>query len=106
MLDKAALGIALAAALALVVKLSMASGVADLQRDVAGRQQTIAASQVLGQVNGRLIQMLATASAERNDQALRNLLARNGVTFSVSPAPSGATAGQAQQLPPATGQEP
>ncbi len=80
-----AVGVAAAAALALVVKLVMTSGVSGLQRDVAARQQQIAASQVLGQVNGRLIQMLATASAERNDPALRNLLARNGVQFTANP---------------------
>ncbi len=85
MLGKLALGLAVAAAVALGVKLVLTSEVSRLQRDVAQRQQAIAASQVLGQVNGRLIQMLAAASAERNDEALRTLLARNGVRFTVNP---------------------
>ena len=85
MLDKLSLGVAVAAAVALAAKLMLTAGVTDLQKEVAQRQQQIAASQVLGQVNGRLIQMLATASVERNDPALRDLLARNGVQFTVNP---------------------
>lgn len=107
MLDKLAVGVAVAAAVALGAKLVITAGVADLQRDVAARQQTIASSQVLGQVNGRLIQMLATASAERDDPALRNLLARNGVQFSVNPpAAAAGTGATPQPMPsmPAPGQ--
>lgn len=93
MLDKLSFGLAVAAGLAFNAKLMVTSSVADLQRDVAERQKAIAASQLLGQVNGRLIQMMATASVERNDQSLRNLLARNGVQFSVNPAPAGRPVG-------------
>jgi hypothetical protein len=99
MLDKLSIGVAVAAAVALGAKLVLTSGVADLQRDVTERQQKIAASQVLGQVNGRLIQMLATASVERDDPALRSLLARNGVQFSVNAAGAGR-----MQPAPAAGQ--
>lgn len=101
MLDKLAVGVAVVAAVALSAKLVMTSGVADLQRDVAARQQQIASSQVLGQVNGRLIQMLATASAERNDPALRALLARNGVQFSVNQPSASAGVGATSQPMPA-----
>ncbi|MFQ3595777.1 MAG: hypothetical protein SNJ63_06645 [Sphingomonadaceae bacterium] len=98
MLDKVTLGLAAAAAVGLVAKLVVTGQVADLQRQVAQRQQTIAAAQVLGQVNGKLIQLLASASVERNDPALRDLLARNGVTFSVSSGPSPAgTSGATKQ---------
>lgn len=90
MLDKLAIGVSVGAAVALGVKLVLTSGVTDLQQDVAARQQAIASAQLLGQVNGRLIQMLATASAERNDPVLRTLLAQNGVQFSVSSPPAGA----------------
>ncbi len=91
MVERLSLAIGAAGLVALVVKLVLAASVADLQREVAQRQQKIAASQVLGQVNGRLIQMLAAASVERGDAALRDLLAANGVSFTVNPPPSTAS---------------
>ncbi len=48
MLDKLSLGVAVAAAVALAAKLVLTAGVTDLQKEVAARQQTLAASQVLG----------------------------------------------------------
>jgi hypothetical protein len=102
MLDKLSVGVAVAAAMALAAKLVLTAGVTDLQKEVAARQQTLAASQVLGQVNGRLIQMLATASVERNDPALRDLLARNGVQFTVNP--PAAPGSQPMSAMPAPGQ--
>ncbi len=46
--------------------------------------------------NQDLIQMLALASARNNDSAIRDLLARNGISFSVNqPAAAGSPAGAA-----------
>ena len=50
------------------------------------------AKSIAGPEIERLIQLLAKAAAERNDQAIRDLLARNGVTFRVSAAPAAAPA--------------
>jgi hypothetical protein len=43
----------------------------------------------LARVNSQLIQTLANMSAQSNDEAIREMLARHGVTFSTPPATSG-----------------
>lgn len=53
-----------------------------LQTDVATRQQFINDSIPLARVNSRIIQTLANMSARSNDAAIRDMLARHGVTFS------------------------
>ena len=53
----------------------------DLQNQVSAGQAQLAKAQTLANVDNSLIQLLAKSAAENNDTALRDLLARNGVTF-------------------------
>lgn len=64
----------------------------DLQAQVNTTQAALQRGQAFANVNNSLIQLLAKAAAERNDPAIRELLARNGVTFKVAPAPATAPA--------------
>jgi hypothetical protein len=59
-----------------------------LQADVNTAQAALQRGQAFANVNNSLIQLLAKTAAERNDPALRDLLARNGVTFQVSSGPA------------------
>jgi hypothetical protein len=96
LVERACAVVAAFAVLAFIVKLALAGQVVEQRRAVAERQAKITSGSVLAQVNNRLIQMLATASAEQGDLALRDLLSRSGVSFSVNqnPAqPAPATAG-------------
>lgn len=66
-----------------------------LQAEVDAAQGTLQRGQAFANVNNSLIQLLAKAAAERNDPAIRDLLARNGITFKLSAAPAAAApAGQ------------
>ena len=61
-----------------------------LQAAVDTSQQALQRGQAFANVNNSLIQLLAKAAAERNDPALRELLARNGITYQVSGASAAA----------------
>lgn len=61
-----------------------------LQAEVDTAQASLQRAQAFVNVNNGLIQLLAKAAAERNDPAIRDLLARNGVTFKLSAAPAAA----------------
>jgi hypothetical protein len=52
-----------------------------LQKDVVEGQQQLAKAQTLANLDNSLIQLLAKSAVDNKDQALRDLLARNGVTF-------------------------
>lgn len=67
-----------------LVDVVMTSRVRDLQADVARRQQYLNQSVALGRLNQQIIQTLARLSAQSNDDAIRSLLAKNGVTFKVN----------------------
>jgi hypothetical protein len=56
------------------------------QAEVSERQQFINQSAQLGQLNESLIRSIATAAANNNDEKLRDILAQNGVTYTVNPA--------------------
>lgn len=73
-------------ALLTAFNLLLGASVRDLQTEVATRQQFINESVPLARVNNQIIQALANMSARSNDVALRDMLARHGVTFS-SPEP-------------------
>jgi hypothetical protein len=74
----------------------------DLQRQANARQQQINGAIRLGAINNQLIQMLATASVRDNDADIRAMLARHGITYSVTPAQPPAAAAPA----PAGGAQP
>ncbi|MGI4880223.1 MAG: hypothetical protein ACRYG4_22365 [Janthinobacterium lividum] len=59
----------------------------DLQAAVAQGQTQIAKAQALANVDNELVGLLAKAAAENHDDAIRGLLAQNGVTFKAGPAP-------------------
>lgn len=71
------------------------------RQEVNQRQLSINESVREARQNQDLIQMLAVASARNNDAAIRDLLARNGVSFSVNqPAASAAGGAAAPQSKP------
>jgi hypothetical protein len=84
-LDKANLGLAVVALLAVVVKFAISSSAAIAAHDVAERQHRIVAAQTLSQVDNQLVQMMAAASAQTNDTDIKRLLADNGVQFTIAP---------------------
>lgn len=61
-----------------------------LQAEVTAGQAVQERGQTFANVNNSLIQLLAKSAAEKNDGALRDLLARNGVTFQLNAAPANA----------------
>jgi cell division protein FtsB len=78
---------ALALILAVVVVVQSASNRA-LQQKIATGQAKLAQAQTMANLDNSLVQLMAKAAADRNDSALRNLLARNGVTFKTPPVPA------------------
>lgn len=82
-------------ALVSVYNLVLGADVRELQANVAARQQFINESVPLARVNSQIIQTLANMSARSNDAAIRDMLARHGVTFSnPEPDPSDEEQGQ------------
>ena len=55
-----------------------------LQEELAQRQQFINESIRLSRLNSQLVQALATLAAQSDDEAIRNLLASHGITFTVN----------------------
>ena len=89
MIDWIALGLAVAAAIAFLVKMVIAGQVVELQKQATQQQNQIASANVLGQVNNQLIRMLVEAAASSNDKAISGLLEQNGIRFDVRSNPSG-----------------
>lgn len=52
------------------------------QSEVLTRQAYIDESVVLSRLNGQIIQLLASLSAEANDESIRTMLQQHGITFS------------------------
>jgi 3-methyladenine DNA glycosylase Mpg len=59
-----------------------------LQVQVAEGQAKLAKAQTMANLDNSLVQLMAKTAADKNDGALRDLLARNGVTFKAPPAPA------------------
>lgn len=74
--------------LATVVNVGVSRSIRAAQAQFTEQQQFIAQTAPLETLNRELIRALAELSARNKDEALRNLLAANGVTFSVDPAPA------------------
>lgn len=77
-------GLAILALILAVLSVAGAQRNRSLQSEVEAGQQALVRGQTFANVNNSLIQLLAKTAAERNDQALRDLLARNGITYQVS----------------------
>jgi len=54
-----------------------------LQDQVAGGRQQLNRAQTFAGLDNSLVQLLAKTAAEKNDDALKDLLSHNGVTFKV-----------------------
>jgi len=67
-----------------LIDVAMTSSVRELQTDVGHRQQYLNQSVALGRLNSQIIQTLAKLSAQSNDEAIRSMLAKNGVTFKLN----------------------
>ncbi len=61
-----------------------------LQEELAQRQQFINESIRLSRLNTQLVQALATLAAQSDDQAIGDLLANHGITFTVNLSDTGA----------------
>jgi hypothetical protein len=57
-----------------------------LQAQVAEGQAKLAKAQTMANLDTSLVQLMAKTAADKNDGAIRDLLARNGVTFKAPPA--------------------
>ena len=71
-----------------VVNILMFNSNRTLQADIAERQRYISDTVRLNQLNAQLIQLAAQTAAAQGDEQLRSLLATNGITFEVNPAPT------------------
>ena len=77
--------IALIGSILVLVNVSIHRANRTLQADVAQRQQFINQSIQLSRLNNEFIKALAQLSAETDDESIRQLLADQGVTFTVNP---------------------
>lgn len=68
----------------LVINIALHLGNRSIQAEVNARQQYIEQTMRLSRLNNQLIQALANLSVQTNDQEIRNLLAAQGVIFSVN----------------------
>ncbi|WP_199555422.1 hypothetical protein [Sandaracinobacteroides hominis] len=93
----AAFSLAVVALLSFGARVYLANDVGKSRALAAEQQQRIASANVLGQVNNRLIQMLASSAATTGDTQISTLLARNGVQFSISPNEGGTSGGPQTQ---------
>lgn len=69
-----------------VVDIMLAVGNQSVQAEVSERQQFIAQSIQLEQLNRQVIQALATMAMKSNDEQLKNLLVSSGVSLGTEPA--------------------
>ncbi len=83
--QKIELGLGALALLLTGVNVAMAESNRDIQTRITERQALVAKAQTLASLNNNLIQLLARGAADQHDDALRNLLARNGVNFTQAP---------------------
>jgi hypothetical protein len=72
-----------------------------VQREVNQRQQFITQSIQLGRVNDVLIRGLAAAAVKTNDDKLRELLSRNGITVNAAGEVVPSASAPAETSPPA-----
>jgi hypothetical protein len=77
--------LALIGSIMVLVNVSVHRANRALQADVAQRQQFINQSIQLSRLNNEIIKALAQLSAETDDERIRQLLADQGVTFTVNP---------------------
>lgn len=88
----AGIGVVLGALALLLAITTIIQGMSNraLQQQVTEGQAQVARAQTLANLDKSLIELIAKSSVENKDDALRDLLARGGVTFTTS-APAVAT---------------
>jgi len=77
-------GLAALAAAGLLGKFMLDVRVAGLESTLAEKQQFVNQTLPISRLNGQLVQTLANVSARTGDQALSELLAGQGIQFSVN----------------------
>lgn len=83
-------GLALLAVVALgatVTNVFLQQGNASLQREVNERQKVVNDGMRLAQLNAQLVQALVNVAAQADDKAIRDLLAGQGISFTVNRPP-------------------
>ena len=81
--------LAVVALVLVVANVLLAMGNQSVQADVNERQQFIAQSIQLEQLNRQVVTVLANMAMKSNDEQLKNLLAASGVALGQSPEPAG-----------------
>lgn len=77
-------GVAAVVLVLVAINITLFLGNRSLQVQMYGRQQTINGGIQISRFNTQLIQAIATLSAQTDDSALRDLLAAQGVTFTLN----------------------
>ena len=72
---------------ATVANVLVQQGNVSLQREVNERQRVVNDGVRLAQVNAQLVQALVNVSAQADDKAIRDLLAGQGISFTVNRPP-------------------
>lgn len=70
-----------------VASVFLQQGNASLQREVNDRQKVVNEGVRLAQINAQLIQALVNVAAQADDKPIRDLLAGQGITFTVNRPP-------------------
>lgn len=81
--------LAVVALVLVVANVLLAMGNQSVQADVNERQQFIAQSIQLEQLNRQVVTVLANMAMKSNDEQLKNLLAASGVALGPNPEPAG-----------------
>jgi uncharacterized protein HemX len=79
---------------AAVVNVFLQQGNASLQHEVNERQKVVNDGIRLAQLNAQLVQALVNVAAQTDDKAIRELLAGQGITFTVNRPQQGADSGK------------
>lgn len=96
-----ATAVALVSLLLLTVNFTLLRGNRALQKEVASRQQFVQQSVQLEALYREIVRALAELAARNNDEAVRAMLTKHGITYSVNaPAPAAAPPAQSPPAPP------
>jgi hypothetical protein len=83
--------LAIVALVLVAANVLLSMGNQSVQMEVNERQQFIAQSIQLEQLNRQVVTVLANMAMKSNDQELKNLLAASGVALGQTPEPAGGT---------------
>lgn len=95
-----ATAVALVSLLLLAVNFTLLRGNRAVQKEVAGRQQFVQQSVQLEGLYREIVRALAELAARNNDEAVRDMLGKHGITYTVNP-PAAAAVPPPQPAAPA-----